>query len=251
MNYTIETIDLSKRFPCRSGWFDYLPGQHRKWALGLDKVNIRVKAGEIFGLVGPNGGGKTTLLKILCTLLLPSDGKAYIDGHDVESRPVEVRKSIGCTFETGRAFYYRLTGRQNLSFFTALNNLSGVRAGSRIEEVLHLVGISDDADRPFMDYSTGLRQKLGLARALLNDPQILLLDEPTKSLDPLAAHNFRKFLKEELVRRRGKTIFIVTHGLEETEYLCDQIAFLDRGTLIETGNFVQISKYLRFDHEMV
>ena len=251
MKYAIETVDLCKRFPRRGGWFDYLPGRHRKWTLGLDKVNIGVEPGEIFGLVGPNGGGKTTLIKILCTLLLPSGGKAYIDGQEVVSRPDDVRNKLGCALESDRAFYYRLTGRQNLAFFAALNNLSGAGARSRIEEVLDLVGLAAEGDRQFMHYSTGLRQKLGLARALLHDPPILLLDEPTKSLDPLAAHNFRKFLKEELVGKRGKTLLVATHSLEEAGYLCRRIALLDRGKVIEIGNFVQVSRYLRYDDELV
>ena len=251
MNYAIETVDLSKRFPCRDGWFDYLPGHHSKWTLGLDRVNIRVAPGEIFGLVGPNGGGKTTLIKILCTLLLPSGGKAFIDGYDVKSGPDEVRNRMGCALESDRAFYYRLTGRQNLAFFAALNNLGGAGARSRIEEVLDLVGLAPEEDRQFMHYSTGLRQKLGLARALLHDPPILLLDEPTKSLDPLAAHHFRKLLKEELVGKRGKTLLLATHSLEEAGYLCRRMALLDRGKVIEIGNFEQVSRYLRYEDELV
>jgi len=243
--YAIETLNLSKRFPIRRGLVDFLPWQN-KWLTALDKVNISVAPGEIFGLVGPNGGGKTTLIKMLCTLLLPDEGKAYVNRYDVASQPAEVKKSIGYFLEGERSFYFRLSGRQNLTFFATLQNINGHYAKNRIEEVLELLELSPHADRLFMDYSGGMRQRLSLARALLHEPVILFLDEPTKSLDPVAAHNFRKFLKEELAKGRGTTLFIATHSLEEAKYLCDRIAFLDQGSIKALGDFERIENFLSY-----
>lgn len=240
--YAIETSDLSRRFAERKGLLDFLPGR-AKWLTALDRVNIKVEPGEVFGLVGPNGGGKTTLIKILCTLLLPSVGKAWVNGYDVEAQPDEVKKSIGYVLEGERSFYFRLTGRQNLAFFATLQNINGHQAEARIEQVLGLLSLSSHADRLFMNYSTGTRQRLSLARALLNDPDILFLDEPTRSLDPLVVHDFREFLREELVKGKGKTLLVATHSLEEAEYLCDRVAFLDRGKLKALGSFGEVKEF--------
>jgi ABC-2 type transport system ATP-binding protein len=241
LTYAIETIDLTKKFPLRKRLIDFLPGQI-KWLTALDRVNIRVEPGEIFGLVGPNGGGKTTLIKTLCTLLLPNGGKACVNGYDIERQSTEVRKNIGYFLDGDRSFYFRLTGRQNLAFFATMYNINGHQAKTKIEEVLHLLDISAYADRLFMEYSTGIRQRFSLARALLNDPLTLFLDEPTKSLDPQTAQSFREFLKERVTKGMGKTVFTATHSLEEAGYLCDRIAFLDRGEVKATGNFKEISK---------
>ncbi len=243
MAYAIEAVNLTKRFPARKGLLDFLPGRDG-WLTALDRVSVAVAHGEIFGLVGPNGGGKTTLIKILCTLLLPNDGTARVNGYDVVTHPAEVKRSLGYFLETERSFYFRLTGRQNLAFFAALHNLYGRRASARIEEVLELLGISSDADKLFMHYSTGIRQRLSLARALLHDPAILFLDEPTRSLDPMAARSFRRFLKEGLVKERGRTLFIATHSLEEAKYLCDRIALVDQGSITALGSFEQIEALL-------
>lgn len=244
MAYAIETFNLSKRFPRRKRFADFFSPQRTRWVTALNGVNLEVEEGEIFGLLGPNGAGKTTLIKILCTLLLPNEGKAYVNGYDVTSQPAKVKKNIGCFLEGERSFYFRLTGRQNLAFFATLQNINGRHAEARIEKVLELMGLSRHADRLFMDYSIGMRQRLSLARALLNEPAILFLDEPTKSLDPLTAHKFRKFLKEELVKERGKTLLIATHSLEEAEYLCDRLAFLDQGNFKALGNFEKIRNFL-------
>ncbi|MEO0070115.1 MAG: ABC transporter ATP-binding protein, partial [candidate division WOR-3 bacterium] len=198
-----------------------------------------------FGLMGANGGGKTTLLRILATLLLPDGGKASVNGYDVITQPGEVKMSIGYCYEGERSFYFRLTGRQNLEFFAALQNLSGRRLREEVARVLDLLELSAFADRLFMEYSTGMRQRLNLARALLNDPPVLLLDEPTKSLDPIAAQHFRKFLKEKVVKEGNKTVLIATHSLEEAQYLCDRIAIIEQGRVVAEGNYQRISAYLQ------
>lgn len=217
----------------------------QRWAIALDRVDLEIRQGEIFGLLGPNGAGKTTLLKILSTLLLPTEGRATVDGHDVVKTPRRVRQAVGYCLDTERSFYYRLTGMQNLAFFAALNNLGSGQATALIAEVLAMVGLNVAAGEPFMTYSKGMQQKLGLARALLTDPPVLLLDEPTKSLDPGAATEFRRFLRSTLAERLGKTILLVTHSLEEARACCDRVAIMDQGRIAFQGTGADLQAFVR------
>jgi len=147
--------------------------------------------------------------------------------------------------DTERSFYYRLSGFENLLFFAALNDVNSGRAPVRVKEVLDLVGLADDARRPFMNYSWGMRQKLGLARALLTNPPILLLDEPTKSLDPEAGLEFREFLKSVLVRDLKKTLILVTHNMEEVQYCCDRVAVMKRGRISCIDHWDVVREHIR------
>ncbi|MBN1323266.1 MAG: ABC transporter ATP-binding protein [Methanotrichaceae archaeon] len=202
----------------------------------LDHVNIKVRAGEIFGILGPNGAGKTTLIKILCTLISPTEGEAYVNGHDVVRESELVRKSLGFITTDERSFYWRLTGRQNLEFFAALHDIYSEEADRRVNELLDIVHLSDRADDLFLSYSAGMKQRLAIARGLLNDPQVLFMDEPTRSLDPGAAQNIRDFIKKYIVREQGKTVFISTHNLEEAGQLCNSIAICDEGKIKALGS---------------
>jgi ABC-2 type transport system ATP-binding protein len=218
---------------------------HHRWATAIDGVDLEVRQGEVFGLLGPNGAGKTTLLKILCTLLLPTEGFVTVNGHDVVEAPRKVRQVVGYCLDTERSFYYRLTGIQNLGFFAALNNLDSREAAARIAEVTERVGLNGAATHPFMTYSKGMQQKLGLARALLRDPAVLLLDEPTKSLDPGVATEFRRFLRRTLAARLGKTIVLVTHSLEEARDCCDRVAIMDQGKIVFQGNWPEVQAFIQ------
>lgn len=237
---------LTKRFPVRRrlGEMVRRPFQHR-WVMALDGVDLEVGRGEVFGLLGPNGAGKTTLLKILCTLLLPTKGLALVNGHDVVHAPQRVRQAVGYCLETDRSFYYRLTGIQNLEFFATLNNIGSRKAATRIAEVLEMVGLNGLAGAPFMTYSKGMQQKLGLARALLTNPAVLLLDEPTKSLDPGAATEFRRFLRGTLAERLRKTILLVTHSLEEARECCDRGAILHQGRIDFQGTWPEVQGFIQ------
>jgi len=227
-SYMIETFNLTKKFVHVRGFTELLLHPFRKReVIAFKDVSIKVKEGEIFGILGPNGAGKTTLIKVLCTLILPTSGKAFVDGHDIVKEEKEVKTSIGLVTGEERSFYWRLTGRQNLKFFAHLYNLSPSEAQRRIDEVLEFVGLKEKADDKFYSYSAGMKQRLAIARALLNDPKILFMDEPTKSLDPIAAQNLRDFI-EKIVREQGKTVFLSTHNLTEAEQLCDRIAFINK-----------------------
>ncbi len=202
----------------------------------MDGVDLSVEKGEVFGILGPNGAGKTTLIKILCTLILPTAGAARINGFDLEKESGRVRESIGLVTTDERSFYWRLTGRQNLEFFASLHNFYSDDARDMVEELLGVVDLRYAADERFLNYSAGMKQRMAIARGLLNDPAVLFMDEPTRSLDPGAAQGLRNFIKDEIVRERGKTIFISTHNLEEAEELCDRVAIFDDGRIKVIGS---------------
>lgn len=228
----IETFELTKRFSALKNYRALLRFRRRETLTAVDAVTLQVYAGEVFGLLGPNGAGKTTLVKMLCSLILPSAGHALIDGHDIVTATAIARRCIGLIDCQERSFFWRLSGRQNLEFFAAIHNLHGALARRRIAELLDLVGLRADSERAFMHYSSGMRQKLAIARGLLPMPPILLMDEPTRSLDPVAAHELRRFIRETLVQRLGHTVLLVTHHLEEAEELCNRVAIMHQGRLI-------------------
>jgi ABC-2 type transport system ATP-binding protein len=195
-------------------------------------VSFEVQDGEIFGLIGPNGAGKTTLTKMIATLIQPTSGQITVKGFDSVRDDEEVRRNVGLAGAEERSFYWRLNAEQNLLFFARLYGLSGRRAKQRIAELLELLQIGDLSRRRFAELSTGNKQRLSVARAMLADPPILLLDEPTRSLDPIAAARMRatiKALTKNLERR--VTVFLTSHNLAEVEELCDRVAVIGRGQI--------------------
>jgi ABC-2 type transport system ATP-binding protein len=228
---------LEKYFPpALSGWRALLQPIARPTQRALAGVSFVVDRGEAVALAGSNGAGKSTLLRILSTLIVPTRGHAAIGGFDVERQPARARQQLGYHTGGDEGFYGRLTGRQNLSFFAAMNNLTGLIARERIAAVARWMGIVDELDCQVRTYSTGLTHRLGLARALLHGPQVLLLDEPTRSLDPLSAADFRRLLKEELVRHQGATLLFSSHTLSEIEEIADRVILLDEGTIVGSGS---------------
>jgi ABC-2 type transport system ATP-binding protein len=228
MSYLVEARGLTK----------YVAGPGKDVA-ALREITLDVNGGEIFGLIGPNGAGKTTLLKTFSTLILPSAGYAGICGRDVVAEPLAARKNIGLVSGDERSFYWRLSGRENLEFFASFYNLSSKAARSRIEKLTELVEISEP-NRMVGKYSSGMRQRLALARGLLHNPPVLLMDEPTRSLDPGSAVKIRGFVKEYLCRREGRAIIWATHNLEEAEQICDRIGMLRQGRLIAAGTLDEL-----------
>lgn len=205
----------------------------------LRNICLAVPEGTILGLVGPNGAGKTTLLKILATLIVPSSGDAFVCGHHVVKEPGAVKRSIGYVSSEERSFYWRLKGKDNLLFFAALQGITGKQARYRVDRVLDQVSLTGMGERRFHEYSTGMKQALGIARAMLHDPPVLLLDEPTRSLSPDVAKQVRGLLRHH-AREEGNAILISSHNLKEVEDLADQIAILNQGVLCAMGTLDEL-----------
>ena len=244
MTAAVTILKLTKRFPRYAGYRQLLPWKQREEVTALDDVSLDVAEGELFGLLGPNGAGKTTLI-ILSTLVCPHLA-GHIYGKDVVASEAEARSMVGLISADERSFYWRLTGRQNLEFFAALYQLPGRKARRRVDDLLELLGMADVADQRFHSYSTGMRQKMAIARGLLSNPRVLLVDEPTRSLDPLSAQEVRTFLKEK-VASTGCTVLMATHQMSEAEQLCDRVAVLRRGRLIACGTVADLKQALGRD----
>jgi len=243
--FAIETCDLTKQFPRTKGLRGLLPGSRpARLVTAVDGVTLSVERGELFGLLGPNGAGKTTLIKLLCTLIVPTAGTARVNGYDLRQEAA-IKASVGLVTGDERSFYWRLSGRQNLEFFAALHGLPPEHARRRVQQVLELVELAAIADEQFQTYSTGMRQRLSIARGLLHAPQLLFLDEPTKSLDPLATRHLHELIQKRLVGQEGVTIFLTTHRLEEAEQLCDRVAIMDKGHLRACGTIPELRARLR------
>jgi ABC-2 type transport system ATP-binding protein len=196
----------------------------------LRNVSFVIGEGEIFGLIGPNGAGKTTLTKVIATLIQPSEGEVTVKGHDTVADDELVRRDVGLSGAEERSFYWRLTAEQNLLFFARLHGLGSRKAQARISELFDLLELQDQARRRFAELSTGNKQRLSVARALLSSPSVLLLDEPTRSLDPIAAGRMRALIKS-LAQAHKSTIFLTSHNLSEVEELCNRVAVISRGEI--------------------
>jgi ABC-2 type transport system ATP-binding protein len=195
----------------------------------LDGVDLDVPPGRLHAVVGRNGAGKSTLLRILATTVVPEAGTAAVAGIDVLARPRAGRAQIGLCLADERSWYWPLTGRENLDFFARLHGLRSPGRQARCEEVLHAVGLDEPADRSFNDYSTGMRLRLSVARALLHDPPVLLLDEPTRSVDPPGAAALLDLVRDQAAA--GRTVVLVTHDLEEAAQ-ADGATALDGGRVV-------------------
>ena len=244
MTYAIEAIGLEKTFVKKKSVRELLtrPLARAERIHALRGVDLRVPTGEIFGLLGPNGAGKTTLLKILSGLVLPDRGRAMVGGEDTVHED-RVKPRIGLVHSDERSFYWRLSGRENLRFFAELYDVPPRRIEERVAELLARVELGEASDRRFSDYSSGMKQRLAIARALLHDPPILLMDEPTRSLDPASALALRRFVVDELKARDGKTVLIATHNLKEAEVLCDQVAILVAGLVRQVGTVDEVRRW--------
>jgi len=213
----IETIGLTKQF-----------GQ----LTAVSKLSLSVQPGELFGFLGPNGAGKTTTIKMCCGLLRPTSGTARIAGFDILREPQKAKAALG--YVPDNPFLYdKLTGREFLKFIADLYTVHHDRLGQRIEDLLHLFELDDKGDELIEGYSRGMRQKIALAAALIHEPKVLFLDEPTVGLDPKSARLMKTVLRE--LCGRGVTVFVSTHILEIAERMCDRVGIIDHGRLIEVG----------------
>ncbi len=235
--HPIQTNSLTRHFEPRHlrrrPWHIIRPprdvARAERPTVAVDSLTFAVDHGECYGLLGPNGAGKTTTTRLLSTLLEPTSGEARVCGFDVVRAGRNVRRSVGVAFAGERGLYWRLTGRENLELFGRLQYLPGELIRRRTRALLAFLGLADRADELVETYSTGMKQRLNLARILLHDPPVLLLDEPTASLDPVAARSARDLIRD--LRDRGKTILLTTHNMQEAEQLCDRVGILHRGRL--------------------
>jgi len=239
--YAIRAERLVKRYVTwiRRGFFR----RSRRVVEALKGVSFDVKWGEVFGLLGPNGAGKTTTVKIISTLLLPEGGNAWVSGYSVLEDPVEVRERIGVVLSVERGFFWKLTGRENLRYFAMLRGMRGRELEKRIDEVLEIVGLKrlGGEDKLYEEYSLGMKARLALARALIHDPPVLMLDEPTLGLDPPAAREVRELLVR-LAHRDGKGVLVTTHNMFEAEMICDRVAIISEGRIAAIGTVNDLKK---------
>ncbi len=208
----------------------------------VDNISFNVKKSEIFGLLGPNGAGKSTTLRMLSTLAKPTSGTATIGGYDIVKNDNEVRKLIGIVSEK-MIMYNRLTAKENLWFFGSLFNIPKDVLIERIDELLELVQLTKFKDAQVGTFSTGMRQRMNVVRALLNTPQVLFLDEPTLGLDPQSSVEIREFIKK-LNRENGTTIIVTTHMMVDADLMCDRIAIIDHGKIVALDTSANLKKQL-------
>jgi ABC-2 type transport system ATP-binding protein len=214
----IKTSGLGRRFG--SAW-------------AIRHVDLEVRRGEVLGLLGPNGAGKTTTVRLLTALIEPTEGSASVDGLDVRDQADQVRARVGILTETP-GLYEKLSARANLDFFGRLYGVDAASRSERIEHYLRLFSLWERRDEPSGQFSKGMKQKLAIARALLHEPSVVFLDEPTAALDPEAAYVVREAI--EGLRRSGRTIVLATHNLDEANRLCDRVAFVRGGTLLRVAS---------------
>jgi ABC-2 type transport system ATP-binding protein len=225
MEPAVETESLTRVFNPKKK-------KEGKSVKALDSVDLRIERGELFGLLGPNGAGKTTLLKILSTLLLPTSGKAYVAGFDVEKDFQEVRKRINMVSGGEISGYGLLTVRENLWMFTQFYGMKSAVAFKQIDTMLELFGMADKKNEKVRTLSTGMRQKMNVIRGFVTDPDILFLDEPTLGLDVNASRVIRDYIIEWVEKRPDKTVLLTTHYMAEADQLCDRIAIIDDGKIL-------------------
>jgi ABC-2 type transport system ATP-binding protein len=229
---TIVVENLGKVFQSPAGLREMLRGRLFGAPVeALAGVSFTVARGEIACLMGPNGAGKSTLVRILGGLLIPSSGHARVTDIDAGAGTAEFRRRVAFVVGDERSFHFRVSGRGNLHYFAALHGSSVAVARRRAGELLERVGLAAAADRPYREYSRGMRQRLAIARGLLGDPEVLLLDEPTLGLDPLGARDLRAFLRDDIVRGAGRTAIVCSNDPAEARAMADRVLFLAGGRL--------------------
>jgi len=231
LTYAVEVVNLTRVFRDRG-----------TTVRALDNINIQVIEGEIFGLLGPNGAGKTTLVKILTTLLLPTAGKAYVLGYDVESEAGKIRPLINLVSGGDTPGYGLITVRENLWFYSMLYGLDRTTSMKKIKQLINEMELVEVADELLRNLSTGYRQRLNLARGLINDPRVLFLDEPTIGLDAVSARKVRRLIKDWVKGDSGRTVILTSHYMAEVEELCNRVAILNHGRLLALGTPEELKK---------
>ena len=230
----ISVRDVSMQFPIAKRYRELLlhPLRPRRASVALTNVNLQIEKGDRVAVMGPNGAGKTTLLKLIGGLLLPSEGNILVNGFDTLRHSQEARKSVGFVLNEERSFFWRLTAVQNLEFFGALDNLWGADLRQRIAELIDVVGLAQSAGKPVSSFSSGMKQRLALARGLIAEPEVLILDEPTRALDPVATEELTELILGRIHQGSRKTLLIATHSMEDVKKLCNKILIVSHGQVM-------------------
>jgi len=233
-HYTIEVVNVSKKYPVLHSFTNCRDDKavRNKRREVLRDVNFTVQQGEAFGLLGQNGSGKTTLIKILATLLLYDSGSVRLAGYDSAKNGAKIRSLVGYVSGQERDYDWRLSGIDNLLYFCSLYNLTRKESDDRIAKLAEVLQVERYLSMPYKAYSAGVKQRFSIIRGLINDPLILLLDEPTKSLDKELATSIRRYIREELIEKEGRTTFFVTHDEDEAAVLADRTGTLIEGTIV-------------------
>ncbi len=235
MALAIKAEGIFKTF--RSGWWK------KRQKEALKGIDLQIEEREIFGILGPNGAGKTTLMSILCTLLLPDRGNVHVLGMDGLNDEHQIRKRVNVV--SGNAnFLWSLTVKENLHYYGMLYGLAGKEREKKVETLINLFNLKEYRQIPFDELSTGMKQRLSLAKSLINDPEVLFLDEPTVGLDPDISIRIREKILS-IHKERGMTILVTTHNMKEAEYLCGRIAFLKEGKILTTGTAEALKRMVR------
>lgn len=228
MEKAVEVSELKKYFISKKK--KLFKKTQKKEFKAVDGVTFDIYKGEIFGLLGPNGAGKTTIIKMITGLLSPTSGSVKVMGKDVDKNPMDALSNIGTVLAGDRSIYWKLTARENLEYFGALYGLNKKEAKTRAAEVLKRLELEEKADELVEKFSTGMKQKVALGKALIPNAPVVLLDEPTLGLDPQSALNLREIILD--IKKEGRTVLLTTHYMEEADFLSDRIAIIDGGKII-------------------
>lgn len=242
-DWAIEAENLIKKFPrkenkesgegkspTKRSWWPFGKKNATTYLAAVDGVNLQIRRGEIFGLLGPNGAGKSTTIRMLCTLLEPTSGTARVNGFDIIKQASQVRQNLGTVLAGERSIYWKLTARENLEYFAALYHIPPEVTKKRVAELLERMELTSRANDLVEKFSTGMKQRVAISKALIANQPILLLDEPTLGLDPQAARNLRELIAT--LKSEGHTILLTTHYMEEADQLSDRIGIIDQGKII-------------------
>jgi sodium transport system ATP-binding protein len=228
---TVES--LTKKFVVRERTSTFALRATTREVIAADQVSFTAKDGEVTGLLGPNGAGKTTTLRMLSTLLTPDTGRAVIDGADLATQKSHIRQRLGVLGDA-KGLYWRLTARENMTYFARLQGMSERDANARADRLIHDLGLDELADRPTQGFSQGERMKVAIGRALIHDPQTVLLDEPTNGLDIMSTRSMRELIRG--LKAQGKCVLFSSHIMQEVAALCDRIVIIAKGRVVFNGS---------------
>jgi ABC-2 type transport system ATP-binding protein len=227
----IQIKDVSMSFPVPKRYVEYLLLRKNKYVNVLRDISLAINEGDRVAFLGVNGTGKTTLLKLVGGLLYPTSGEIEVNGYNTIKDNLKARKTVGFVLNEERSFYWRLTAVQNLEFFGMLDNLSGPGLTNKINELIKLVGLANSHNKLVATYSSGMKQRLAIARGLLRNPKILILDEPTRTLDPQAVQDIKELITRKIHEDEHRTLLIATHSFDEAEELCNKVCVMKNGEI--------------------